>query len=419
MKERMYSLSPGTDNEIREITLTVPLGLKSGKMMSTEYNSLLQKTVAEMGGIGEEHVHILEEPVAAALYYVYTNNDLISPEKENLRVMVFDMGGGTLDVTIVDYNRLHNKFETVSTQGDLDLGGNNFDEIIIEMAKDQGLLDNIKNDEYQDLKEKVVSLKEKLSIEQETTLKLIVNGSRRYFDLSRQEFEEKSNNLMDRAMAVVKATLSDANCNITDVDAVFLAGGAVNMPMVRSRFISEYPNYSKDNIMIDKPSAATAMGAAIYSKYKARSVAMRICNMNIVEKATHSYGFESIRSSTGDAGIYTLIEKGTVITNNKIALESRDSFTPLSDEQTHVRFVVYEIDVPKEEMDPHGWVNISSNTKPNGLEVTIPVPPQYIGNACDFVVKVWLSLTCDGILEIQVKDSEGRVLGKKSKMMQN
>lgn len=107
-----------SNNEIEAVTITAPVGISSDSMMASDYNRLLQDCMCRITNLPRDKVRVLQEPVAAAISYLYSE-DIRTHYDDIQRIMVFDLGGGTLDVTIVEHNPKAMTYEILAKEGDL------------------------------------------------------------------------------------------------------------------------------------------------------------------------------------------------------------------------------------------------------------------------------------------------------------
>ncbi len=200
------------------------------------FNDCQRQATKDAGKIaGLEVLRIINEPTASALAYGLD-------KKSNERILVFDLGGGTFDVCILEVG--DNVVEVLSTSGDTHLGGDDWDQVVInwaadEFKKEQGI--DLRNDRQalQRLREAAEKAKIELSSMMETEINLPyitadMNGPKHLqLRLTRAKFEQMSQELVDRLRGPFEAALKDANLGAATVDEVVLVGGATRMPMVQ------------------------------------------------------------------------------------------------------------------------------------------------------------------------------------------
>src|SRR5690606_31165786 len=216
------------------------LGEKVDKAVITVpayFNDAERQATKDAGKIaGLEVERIINEPTAAALAYG------IDKETEDQTILVYDLGGGTFDVSILDIG--DGTFEVIATAGDNRLGGDDFDQVIIdylvqEFKKENGI--DLANDKMamQRLKDAAEKAKKELSGVTQTQISLpfITAGEagplHLEMNLTRAKFEELSSELVDRTMGPVRRALSDAGYTPNDIDKVLLVGGSTRIPAVQ------------------------------------------------------------------------------------------------------------------------------------------------------------------------------------------
>ena len=239
---------------VTEAVITVP----------AYFNDAQRQATKDAGTIaGLKVARIINEPTAAALAYGINKTD------KELKVLVYDLGGGTFDVSILDM--ADGTFEVLSTNGDTHLGGDDFDNIIADWIVDQFKKDNgidLKNDKMamQRIKEAAEKAKKDLSSTMQTQISLpfLSAGAAGplHFDstLTRAKFNEMTKDLVDQTIIPIEKALKDANLSTSDIDEVLLVGGSTRIPAVQEavkKATGKEPNKSVN------PDEAVAIGAAI------------------------------------------------------------------------------------------------------------------------------------------------------------
>jgi molecular chaperone DnaK len=227
------------------------------------FNDSQRKATKDAGEIaGLKVLRIINEPTAASLAYGLD-------KKANETIMVFDLGGGTFDVSILDVG--DGVFEVRSTSGDSHLGGDDFDQKIVEFLssefkKDQGIDLTKQSDALQRLREAAEKAKIELSSQVTTNINLpyitAVDNQPKHLDvnLTRAKFEELCADLIERVKKPVQTAMEDAKASNSDIDEIVLVGGSTRIPMVAElvqSMIGKSPNRSVN------PDEAVAIGAAI------------------------------------------------------------------------------------------------------------------------------------------------------------
>ena len=233
---------------ITDVVITVPAYFDDSRRTAT----MQAGTIA-----GLTVLHVLNEPTAAALSFgVSTDNDGI--------VLVYDLGGGTFDVTILGIE--DQRFSVLATDGDRNLGGFDWDNAIMnhvvsELASTHGLVDVLDDlDAVAVLRQEAERAKRDLSTAEETTITLPVAGASYTVGLTRERFEQSTRPLLRRTQELVEDTLDEAGLGWGDIDTIVLVGGSTRMPAVReliTRLTGRAPAEGVD------PDEAVALGAAI------------------------------------------------------------------------------------------------------------------------------------------------------------
>lgn len=228
------------------------------------FNDAQRQATKDAGKIaGLEVERIINEPTAAALAYGIDKTD-----KEQ-KVLIYDLGGGTFDVSILDL--ADGTFEVLSTNGDTHLGGDDFDNVLVDWMADTFKKENgidLKQDTMalQRLKEAAEKAKKDLSgvMQTQISLPFISAGASGplHFEatLTRAKFDEMTKSLVDRTMIPIENALRDAKLSKSDIDQVLLVGGSTRIPAVQEavrKVLGKDPNHSVN------PDEAVAMGAAI------------------------------------------------------------------------------------------------------------------------------------------------------------
>jgi len=399
------------NTEFEEVTITAPVGIAEGQMMASDYNRLLLETVKKITDLPEENIHILMEPVAAAISYLYSQ-DVRHHYDEDQTVMVFDLGGGTLDVTIMKHDVRAMTYEVLAKEGDLRLGGNDWDaELAKAIMEKTGVTSFSSKEEQAQFEEQVTKLKLELTSGEQSMIFFTANGEDKFTKFTRDEFEKITEGLMDRAVNVVRKALQFFEPGLEGIDKIVLVGGSCNMPQIKNRLSEEF---EECEILLYEPSKAIAKGAAVFSKLSSASGGTRI-GPKVLDIAARTYGFESNYQGKYPR-IYNMIFKGTPFdTNDTIRVKSESSFVAHYDTQTKVCFTIFESESKLGEGEDGNWTDFGNGETPNGLEVSVQIPPEYLGKASAFRMWPELTYTANEILEITIRDRAGNKLAYASK----
>ncbi len=353
--------------EVTEAVITVPAYFNDAERQAT-------KEAGQIAGL--EVKRIINEPTAAALAYG------LDKKNKDMKIAVYDLGGGTFDISILELG--DGVFEVKSTNGDVHLGGDDFDLVIInwlaeEFKKDENI--DLRKDPMalQRLKEAAEKAKVELSSSTETEINLPyimpVDGVPKHLvkKLSRSKFEQLSESLIKRSMEPVKKALKDSGLSTSDIDEVILVGGSTRIPIIQQeveKFFGKKPSKGVN------PDEVVAVGASIQGGVLTGEVK----DVLLLDVTPLSLGIETM------GGVFTrLIEANTTIPSKK-----SEVFSTAADSQPSVEIHVLQ-----------GERQMAKDNRTIGRFHLDGIPPAPRGMP---QIEVTFDIDANGIINVSAKD---------------
>lgn len=354
--------------EVTEAVISVPAYFNDARRRAT-------KRAGELAGLKVER--IISEPTAAAIAYGLYQNE------ENVRFLVFDLGGGTFDVSILE--RFGTILEVRAVAGDNFLGGEDFTAVLENMFFEKySKLDRLALDEktLRHIHKQAENCKIGFSDGKKSTMNCKIGEEIYSFTVSLSDYEEACEELLDKIRQPIKRSLSDAHIRLADIDKVVLVGGATKSPVIR-RFVSKLFRAIPDTNI--NPDEAVALGAAIQGAMKERKDAIK--EVVLTDVCPFTLGTEVVREwekGHFERGIFCpIIERNTVIPASRT-----ERLYTAHDNQTEIRVNVLQ-----------GESRFAMNNLSLG-ELNIEVPSAKAGEEA---VDVTYTYDINSILEVEVK----------------
>ena len=335
LKKIRFDIENATGKAISSVTVTVPAYFKDSERRATI-------NAAKIAGF--EEVQILDEPTAAALHYGLTK------KAEGMRhYMVYDLGGGTFDVTIIKVEG--GNVTAIATDGERNLGGTDWDERISIRVQKEAEKQGVKLDPAtdtaacQEVKDKVERLKYSLSTVPESMFNVNIGGKQISFKYSLKEFETDTRDLLERTGEKMKAVLQAAGMSPDDIDDTILVGGATRMAMVPTyltELMGKPPKKDAD------PDLVVCMGAAMAAGQMTKTSGKTVYSLDgkeikylpggkFTNVAAHALGCAAYNEGRTKKEFVAIIKKNTAL-----PAKCSERFALLDDLQSAARVEVFQ-----------------------------------------------------------------------------
>jgi molecular chaperone DnaK len=379
---------------ITDAVITVPAYFNEAEKQATI-------DAGKMAGLNV--LQLINEPTAAAISYG------ISTADKSQKVFVFDLGGGTFDVTILDVvvKGESKEINIINTDGDHRLGGKDWDDRIIEYASNE-FIKNFGDDPRNSietlsyLRERAEKAKKQLSEKDRASFPVRTDKGSCKVEITRQQFEEITTDLLSRINGLCEQVFKKANLNWTDVDTILLAGGAARMPMIQNLLKSISGKELRTDLI--NPDECVALGAALQSNIISikqgkhpisQEIKDKLGDISVVDITSHTLGTVVV-DDENNKYVESMIPKGT-----KVPCTITKTFGTRDDNQSGVLITIKEGESTK----PENTTTIQEATLliENPLPAGSPIEDTFSLSADGMLTVIARDVTNDKSIKIQVE----------------
>jgi molecular chaperone HscC len=352
--------------KVREAVISVPAYFSDAQRKAT-------RAAGELAGIRVER--LINEPTAAALAYG------LAQRTDGGRFLVFDLGGGTFDVSILEM--FEGVVEVHASAGDNFLGGEDWLDVLLSaFCKDTGCArDALSARQVGRLRQQMERIKRELSANSKAELDIEIRQQKLHWEIEEERFAHLSDALLQRLRGPLERALRDAKLTPTDLSEIVLVGGASRMPMI-PRLVSRM--FGRLPLRHVNPDQAIGLGAAVAAGLKARDA--KLDEVILTDVCPYTLGTQvSVRNPSGghQSGYFLPI----IQRNSTVPVSREEAVYPISDEQTSVQIDVYQGESPL----------VAHNIKLGELSVALPRG----GAKTDRGVAIRFTYDIDGVLQIE------------------
>ncbi|MCL2378820.1 MAG: molecular chaperone HscC [Defluviitaleaceae bacterium] len=352
--------------EVTEAIISVPAYFNDAQRRAT-------KLAGELAGLKVER--IVNEPTAASLAYGFHEAN------EHAKFLVFDLGGGTFDVSILE--KYKNIMEVRAVAGDVFLGGEDFTDILMDLFIRKASLDtsNLTLSEHALLRKQIDTAKARFSESRTVNISCPINNEIYEAAINFNEYERACQELLNRLRIPIKSAMSDASLRLSDISSIILVGGGTKLPIVRNfttKLFGRFPHSSLS------PDEVVGIGAAVHAGLKERNES--ISEIVLTDVCPFTLGVDSVVTQQNGLHVYDvflpIIER-----NSTIPISRVERVSTLHDQQSQIHLLILQ-----------GESRRSSENSQLG-ELTVPIPKASAGKES---ADVRFTYDINGILECEV-----------------
>ncbi|WP_101775322.1 molecular chaperone HscC [Pasteurella oralis] len=359
------------DEEVTDVVITVPAYFNAIQRQAT-------KAAAQMAGLNV--LRLLNEPTAAGLAYN------LQEKPDDTRFMIYDLGGGTFDVSILDY--FDGVVQVSASAGDNHLGGEDFVQVVyhcfLQRCKTLTEKERAKISENKELWQIFESAKRTLSQEKFVDITLVIDGKEHAARVTFDEFHQASQGLLARLRKPLERALRDAKLRPSQIDGIILVGGATRMPMIRNMIGQLFQRIPQASI---HPDEAIARGAAVQAALIARHASVE--EVVLTDVMPFSLGTNTVKEFDGrniGGQFAPIIER-----NMPVPVSRVQTFSTVFDNQTQIRFEILQGESPL----------AKENLQLGEMSIQVPAKP-----AGEVLVDVRFSYDSNGLLEVDISNQD-------------
>lgn len=365
LKKMLNDFNEAHNCEVKKAVITCPAYFGQNERDSTKY-------AGKVAGLDE--VIIINEPTAAAISFGYGSDG------SKKRIMVYDLGGGTFDVTILEIDG--NTFNAVATDGECLLGGKDWDIALASLIKNKiSQASNISIEEIEDddnasvtLNIDTESIKKRLTTAESTKGSMTVNGERTVYTVTKKEFESATAPLLNRTLEIIANVLDSKDFTMDDIDEIILVGGSCRMPQIKGGILNKY---SGAKVKLFDPDQSIAKGAAIFARSKSlKELESSELSVNVKNVLSKTFGVRV--NYNGKDMISNLIYR-----NETLPIESVKVYYPMEDGQTSVLIEIFEDSTQRSDNTPRTdlidgtYVGAFDMDIPSGIKMNTPITVKF------------------------------------------